>query len=199
MTAHDPIGSDGLTAAERGDFLQRFQSAHDPRVTLTEAEVDRLGPFIWGGWIGVVEEKRAAFSEEMRATVEQIIAARLAPIRALAEEWANPELLTVSGSYRAAEYAYEFADDLRKALDAPQDAPRGPVGGEQGAEVAGGRSEGERAAEVALAQRILARLYAAAEEVEADRSSLMSKLMGPSIAATLRNAAKVVKEEADRA
>lgn len=143
------------------------ETAHDPRVTLTEAETDLLGPFIWGGWIGVAEGKRDAFSRELRATVEQIVAehvaARLAPIRALAEEaterayWdiSLREMLTVQATgperakvpphwrTQAESEALVPVDALRNALDAPQDAPRGPVGGEQGAEVAGGRSEGE--------------------------------------------------------
>lgn len=108
-------------------------TAHDPRVALTEADENLLGPFIWGGWIGVAESKRDAFSRELRATVERIaaqhVAARLAPIRAVAEQWDTG-----------------CAREVLDALDAPQDAPRGPVGGERGAEVAGGRSEGESAA-----------------------------------------------------
>ena len=123
-------------------------TAHDPRVTLTEADENLLGPFIWGGWIGVAESKRDAFSRELRATVERIaaehVAAHLALIRALEKRWRT---LGEHGRGQVAPHFMGIADDLRNALDAPQDAPRRPVGGEQGAEVAGGRSEGERGCE----------------------------------------------------
>ena len=39
---------------------------------LTEAETDVLGPFIWGGWIGVAAGREAAYSQEMRAAVARI-------------------------------------------------------------------------------------------------------------------------------
>ena len=137
-------------------------TAHDPRVTLTEADEELLGPFIWGGWIGVAEGKRDAFSRELRATVEQIVAEhvaarldeqvpegwyvvtphhyrslndRLDRVRAVAEQWDNG-----------------CARDVLAALDAPQDAPRGPVGAEQGAEVAGG--QGDAASELRRLHRI---------------------------------------------
>ena len=130
-------------------------TAHDPRVTLTEVETDLLGPFIWGGGIGVVEDKRAAFSEELRATVEQIIAARLAPIRAILDAWdAWDGSPGPDGRPHPDSSSPRDRERLRKALDAPQDAPRGPVGGEQGTEVAGGRSEDdERAWLIALCER----------------------------------------------
>lgn len=92
-------------------------TAHDPRVTLTEAEIDRL-VFEFGDHTNIYA---------LTDTVADLIAARLAPIRALAEQWDTG-----------------CAREVLAALDAPQDAPRGPVGGEQGAEVAGGRSEVER-------------------------------------------------------
>lgn len=112
-------------------------TAHDPRVTLTEAVAHAIantygvqhnsGPENWGeDWTPEAEAAIAA----MQPYVEQIIAARLDRVRAVAEQWDNG-----------------CAREVLAALDAPQDAPRGPVGGEQGAEVAGGRSEGARPGE----------------------------------------------------
>lgn len=152
------------------------ETTHDPRVTLTEAEQEA----IWSGLRRARREEApiplAAESHKTHVlwavseSVEQIIAARLAPIRALAEEaterayWdiSLREMLTVQATgperakvpphwrTQAESEALVPVDALRNALDAPQDAPREPVGGEQGAEVAGGRSEGERAGEAIL-------------------------------------------------
>lgn len=127
-------------------------TAHDPRVTLTEEEVERLrvgirlavrfgriGPnsaeiIARGGTVCLTPQESDEAADRLAEDVADLIAARLAPIRALAEEW------------EAAGFEIEPAQ-LRNALDAPQDAPRGPVGGEQGAEVAGGHGDGERAGE----------------------------------------------------
>lgn len=167
-------------------------TAHDLRVTLTEAETERLVSTIAAAInhqsidaeagrsdLGLAEEivyvqSAATAPGGLTRTVEQIVAehvaARLAPIRALAEEaterayWdiSLREMLTVQATgperakvpphwrTQAESEALVPVDALRNALDAPQDAPREPVGGEQGAEVAGGRSEGERAGEAIL-------------------------------------------------
>ena len=100
-------------------------TAHDPRVTLTEAEQEA----IWSGLRRARREEApiplAAESHKTHVlwavseAVEQIIAARLDRVRAVAEQWDTG-----------------CAREVLAALDAPQDAPRGPVDGEQGAEVA---------------------------------------------------------------
>ncbi len=110
-------------------------TAHDPRVTLTEAEVDRL-VFEFGDHTNIY-----ALTDMMA----DLIAARLAPIRAPTvvdfAQW-----VATNRAYNGSDHphgqslyneclngvlplwALQYA---RNALDAPQDAPRGPVGGEQ--------------------------------------------------------------------
>lgn len=117
------------------------ETAHDPRVTLTEAEQEA----IWSGLRRARHEEApiplAAESHKTHVlwavseSVEQIIAARLDRVRAVAEQWDT-------GCSR----------EVLAALDAPQDAPRGPVGGERGAEVAGG--QGDAASELRRLHRI---------------------------------------------
>ena len=104
-------------------------SAHDPRVTLTEAreEVGALCPqcshrAIWhhderGCQYHGNGESGCPCALDSDQTVERIIAARLDRVRAVAEQWDTG-----------------CAREVLAALDAPQDAPRGPVGGEQRAE-----------------------------------------------------------------
>ena len=149
-------------------------TAHDPRVTLTEAEREAITSCDCGHDIGGQHNGLGCYARDYPspgvtvvcdcpetddragvnyAAVEHIVAehaaARLAPIRALLDEWeaAHTHLGIERGHYGPSSHA------LRKALDAPQGAPRGPVGGEQGGEVAGGRSEGERPGEGARALR----------------------------------------------
>lgn len=100
-------------------------TAHDPRVTLTEAEVDRL-VFEFGDHTNIYA---------LTDTVADLIAARLAPIRELADLLIEQGDEHVNGCVGQADCAACVHHDLMQALDAQQDAPRGPVGGEQGAEV----------------------------------------------------------------
>lgn len=83
----------------------RGAPAHDPRVTLTEAEIERL--------CDALEDSDAEYRVEQRVAreVEHLIAARLAPIRALAEEWAFCDGDTPPVPHQALE-------DLKAALDA---------------------------------------------------------------------------------
>lgn len=96
---------------------------------LTEAE--------WReGWKAMLRCVRGGCDHEYdRECVEEVagplIDARLAPIRALADEWADPDLITVNGSYRAAEHSHEFADALRAALSADLTAPQPTSGTER--------------------------------------------------------------------
>lgn len=131
-------------------------TAHDPRVTLTEVLASHDDP---EGWycddnddlryqcncgesspalardgegieprhcIQAADWHRAHVAEVIETTV---IAARLAPIRALIADFDGWEIDEI-------DVPWVEVGRLRKALDAPQDAPCGPVGGEQGAEVA---------------------------------------------------------------
>ena len=147
-------------------------TAHDPRVTLTEAEREAITSCDCGHDIGGQHNGLGCYARDYPspgvtvvcdcpetddragvnyAAVEHIVAehaaARLAPIRALLDDgpdtWEGYESRD-TGSVFLRESVLDFTADLLAALDAPQDAPRGPAGGEQGAEVAGGRSEGER-------------------------------------------------------
>lgn len=105
-------------------------TAHDPRVALTEAEVDRL-VFEFGDHTNIYA---------LTDTVADLIAARLASeLRQAGQDFLAHE--AARGPARPA-FVRHWLHARADALDAPQDAPRGPVGGEQGAEVAGGRSEG---------------------------------------------------------
>lgn len=94
-------------------------TAHDPRVTLTEAERE----VIWAGLRRARrEEAPIPLAHEFHKThvlwavgpaVEQIVAARLAPIRALAEEWEQPDVWQ-----KPLAWWWESATRLLAALDA---------------------------------------------------------------------------------
>lgn len=64
-----------------------------PAGGLTAAETDLLGPFIWGGWIGVAKGKEARYSQELRDTVAKIKADAVAAavVQARAEDRARIE------------------------------------------------------------------------------------------------------------
>jgi len=93
-------------------------TAHDPRVTLTEAEVSLLSDLF----------ERSHFTL-LIGEVEQIIAARLAPIRALAAEWertagSDLDILDVETKVQAEHFGFRSmrrlaGRRLRAALDAP--------------------------------------------------------------------------------
>ena len=112
-----------------GGWADATSSRHvtaDPRVTLTEAEKALVTDFFTaappghlGPWFDLLAD---------------LIAARLAPIRALADLLIEQGDEHVDGCEGQADCAACVHHDLMQALDAPQDAPRGPVGGEQGAE-----------------------------------------------------------------
>ena len=82
-------------------------TAHDPRVTLTEAEVDDL--CVATGYL----RSDARRMEWVTGAVEAIIAARLAPIRALADEW---EAYSATDEWHAADCWNAAPDILRAAL-----------------------------------------------------------------------------------
>ena len=105
-------------------------TAHDPRVTLTAAEVERL--------CDALEDCDAEYRVERRVAreVEHLIAARLAPIRALADEW-EAEDWRVGQFTSRFEWAYTA---LRAALDAPVRASQDHDGAE-------GQGEGEKPAD----------------------------------------------------
>lgn len=118
-------------------------TAHDPRVTLTEAERDRLAGIIkWHGRCHADQPGGNYLSlavENVEMYVEQIIAARLAPIRALADEWeAENEKPSKSRYVRWARRSHAYA--LRAALDAAS----APVSASQDHDGAEGQGEGER-------------------------------------------------------
>lgn len=83
-------------------------TAHDLRVTLTQAEIERL--------CDALEDCDAEYRVEQRVAreVEHLIAARLAPIRALVDEWER----TTTGRSRPAFLV--AADELRAALEATE-------------------------------------------------------------------------------
>lgn len=103
-------------------------TAHDPRVTLTEAEREAIcicAEQVMDGSVATDEQIKAG-CDGLAADVAAIIAARLAPIRALADEWSAPE------SHRAGAYVRErdAADRIRAALDAPVSASQDHDGAE---------------------------------------------------------------------
>lgn len=158
------------------------ETAHDPRVTLTEVlaahddpegwyyddsddlryqcNCGEMSPALTRATEAIEPRHCAQASDWHRAHVAEVIettviAARLAPIRAIAEQWDT-------GCAREVLAALDAPQDdawdeparhchCGRAIPCrqhpPQDAPRGPVGDEQGAEVAGGRSEDERPGE----------------------------------------------------
>lgn len=93
-------------------------TAHDPRVKLTEAERTRLRL----DWPHASDGSIACMCLDcqgmlMRA-VEQIIAARLAPIRALADEWErNYSHMLIAGFSGCSIGADSAAKRLRAALE----------------------------------------------------------------------------------
>lgn len=132
-------------------------TAHDPRVTLTEAETERLVSTIAAAInhqsidaeagrsdLGLAEEivyvqSAATAPGGLTRAVEQIVAehvaARLAPIRAILAAWdAWDGSPGPDGRLHPDSSSPRDRERLRNALDAPQDAPRG------------GQSEGESAA-----------------------------------------------------
>lgn len=68
-------------------------TAHDPRVTLTEAEREELAPFDEGYYSCACGPRLCASLPcdndriDLARVVADLIAARLAPIRAVAEQW----------------------------------------------------------------------------------------------------------------
>lgn len=124
-------------------------TAHDPRVTLTEAgsreEAGALCPqcnhrAIWhhderGCQYHGSGESGCPCALDSDQTVAQIIAARLAPIRALEKRWRT---LGEHGRGQAAPHFMGIADDLLAALSAHESAPQLTSGTE-------GQGEGERA------------------------------------------------------
>lgn len=110
-------------------------TAHDPRVTLTEVEVERLR-------IGVDRDETGEgdnTTEHLIAEVERIIAARLAPIRELVDEWQDLGDVTCGGCDScdgAQRYLWHSAADaLRATLNAPVSASQDHDGAEGQGEV----------------------------------------------------------------
>lgn len=107
-------------------------TAHDPRVTLTEAEKQVLRLAHWPVEPPSSDNQHAAHYR-MEAAAEQIVTARLAPIRALAdevkrravEEWnLHSECADLGDEHRAdqAGAAAEVLDEVSRALRAALDA-----------------------------------------------------------------------------
>lgn len=104
-------------------------SATDPRVTLTGAEIERL--------CDALEDSDAEYRVEQRVAreVEHLVAARLAPIRALADEWTD--------KYGTCGCPTNGGEQLRAALEATE----ADLSASQDHDGAEGQGEGEKAGE----------------------------------------------------
>ncbi len=120
-------------------------TAHDPRVTLTFDETEVVCAVLRShGDLDCQSHEHYDCRREVYATVERIIAARLAPIRALADEWAEAdhEPLTRDGMT-----VLTVTNRLGQSLRAALDATRADLRASQDHDGPEGQGEGERAGE----------------------------------------------------